>query len=260
MKRFTSLSILTLFTILSFQSCFLLNFRSVKGDKEITSKVYEIKDYTSIVASGSFEIIYEQKEGKPYLKVETDSNMFDYIDIDSDGTELNLDLDNQAAPSILTIYTNSPELLKADLSGSGSLNLKDSINVPNLSISSSGSHKVIIDQLETTKLKLDASGSSTFTINNLIANKFTVEGHGSTKIEAKGKVNDAFFDMAGSGKIEALDLKTQTTKCEISGSGSASLNCEKDLDISIAGSGSVKHTGNARVSQSIAGSGKVEKI
>ena len=260
MNRIASVSIITLLTIFSFQSCFIINFRKEKGNEEITSKVYEIKDYSEISTSGSIEVIYEQKEGSPYLKVETDSNMFDYIDIDSDGTELSIDLNSEAAPSKLIVYTNSSELLKARLSGAGTLNLKDSINVPSLSISSSGSHKVIIDQLETSKLKLDASGSSIFTIDNLIASKFAVEGKGSVRIQVEGKVNDALFDIAGSGKIEALNLKTQTTKCEIAGSGSASLNCEKDLDISVAGSGRVKYTGNARVSQSIAGSGKVEKI
>lgn len=260
MKKLISFTIFTLLITFSFHSCFLSNWRKEKGNGEIVSKVYEIKDYTSISASGSVEIIYEQKEDSPYLKLETDSNMFDYIDVDSDGTELKIELSDEAKPTKLLVYTNSPELFKARLSGSGTLNLRDSISVQSLSITCSGAHKVLIDKLETAKLNIEGAGASSVIINDLIANKLIIEGRGSMKVEAEGKVNDAVFDISGSGKIEALNLQTQTTKCEISGSGNVNIDCAKELNISISGSGKVKYKGDARVSQDISGSGKVERL
>lgn len=258
MKRLALYSTITL--LLIFQSCTFFNLRKVEGDGDIISKVYEIKDYSTISANGIFNIIYQQKKGAPYLKVETDSNMLDYIDIDSDGSDLNIELDDSAKPSVFKIYTNSPELLKAKLSGAGSLNLKDSVFSENLLLICSGANKITIEKLDASSLTIKGSGASSVIIEELVAQKLTVEGSGSTKVEAEGRVKDAKFAISGSGKIEALNLQTQKTKCKISGSGKVTINCEEELDVSISGSGNIKYSGNAQVSQDVSGSGKVEKI
>ena len=64
--------------------------------------------------------------------------------------------------------------------------------------------------------------------------------------------------MAGSGDIEAYDLKAETAELKISGSGTIRASVEKELVARISGSGNIKYKGNPRIEDiKVSGSGNV---
>jgi hypothetical protein len=65
---------------------------------------------------------------------------------------------------------------------------------------------------------------------------------------------------SGSGGIDALDLSTNLTRVEVSGSGQAEVNVQSELDAQIRGSGSVYYMGTPeKITQEISGSGRLER-
>lgn len=91
--------------------------------------------------------------------------------------------------------------------------------------------------------------------NGLGALKFSIGGSGT--IEFSGSADSADVSIGGSGNIKAANLKVQSCKVSIGGSGSCYIEVGDRLDASIAGSGKVNYKGRPKVNSSVAGSGKV---
>ncbi len=91
--------------------------------------------------------------------------------------------------------------------------------------------------------------------NGLGALKLAIGGSGN--IEFAGTADSVEISIGGSGSVKAGELKVQTSKVSIGGSGNCYIEVGERLDVSIGGSGSVHYKGRPRINSSIAGSGKL---
>ena len=66
--------------------------------------------------------------------------------------------------------------------------------------------------------------------------------------------------LSGSGEFKGIWLRTTETEVMVSGSGSAFIHVQDQLDVTLTGHGGVHYRGNPRIVQSISGAGKLEKI
>jgi predicted acyltransferase (DUF342 family) len=223
--------------VLAFQSC---SFNSVRGNGTIVENEVSISDYKSIDFSGGGELIYEQKAGSPYIRIETDENIFPLLIVKTDGDALILKSKENISPTKYKVYTNSSTLNR---------------------ISASGSIKAhLMGKLETSDLNMSVSGSGNITIDSLICNTLSTRVSGSGDITATGKVTNIDSRISGSGKVMATELIADSVKCSVSGSGDFFVHANKYLEVSISGSGSVKYKGDPRIDQSISGSGKISRM
>jgi len=215
----------------------------IKGNGEIISKEISINDYSKFSVAGSADVVYEAKpDARPYLRIEIDSNLMEYLEIKNSGNSLDIGLkpSKNINPTEYKIYTNSSSLKKIDKAGSGSVTLKNEIATDDLSISQAGSGDVIAEHLNCGKINVSSAGSGKMTL--------------------AGKADSADLELAGSGKIEAYSLDVRTASCDIAGSGKVNINALEKLEVSIAGSGSVKYKGSPEIDKSITGSGKVTRV
>ncbi|MBK9338287.1 MAG: DUF2807 domain-containing protein [Lewinellaceae bacterium] len=58
-------------------------------------------------------------------------------------------------------------------------------------------------------------------------------------MEVGGRAQSAFFDISGSGDIQAKKLEAGSGKANIAGSGSVTCNMKESLKANIAGSGDI---------------------
>lgn len=91
--------------------------------------------------------------------------------------------------------------------------------------------------------------------NGLGTLKFSIGGSGN--IEFAGTAESVNISIGGSGSVKAADLKVQSSKVSIGGSGNCYIEVAERLDVSIGGSGKVNYKGRPKINSSIAGSGKV---
>lgn len=80
---------------------------------------------------------------------------------------------------------------------------------------------------------------------------------GSGDFYLEGFADNVDIRITGSGWVRSFNLNSDFSDIILSGSGSAEVTVDNDLDISISGSGDVFYKGHPDISSSITGSGKV---
>ncbi len=222
---------------LALNSC---SFNSVRGSGTLVSNEVSISDFKGIDFGGGATLVYEQKPGSPYLRIETDDNIYPLLRVEvKDGT-LHIGSSENISPTKFNIFTNSSTLEYLGVSGSIKATLKG--------------------KLETSFLDIYISGSGNITAEDLICGKLRTKVSGSGDFYVTGKASSIDSHISGSGKVVATELVADTVSCSVSGSGDFFVTAQKYLNVSISGSGSVKYKGNPQIDQSISGSGKISRL
>lgn len=129
--------------------------------------------------------------------------------------------------------------IEADVSGSGSIDVKGRCE----------------------EFESDVSGSGRVMVDAEIRDGADLSVSGSGRIAARGKARQVHTQISGSGKVLAADLEAERCRVSIAGSGDVEVNVKEELDANIGGSGSVSYRGNPKkVNSHSAGSGKVRKM
>lgn len=209
------------------------------GNKKIASFEKSISSYSELSITGSGDVIYEQKaSATPYLRIEVDENLKQYVKAEVKNGVLSISLDGNVQPSKFMAYTNSANLSKVKITGSGDVLLKGEVTSPSLNILITGSGDFATEKLQ---------------CNNL---SVTLTGSGDARLG--GSAINSEISISGSGDVDAGNLSTQNTKCSIAGSGDAKVYATERLDLSIAGSGDIKYKGSPKIlNKSTRGSGDI---
>jgi len=78
----------------------------------------------------------------------------------------------------------------------------------------------------------------------LDVNSLSVNMDGAGDIKLSGRADTADIDMAGAGKMDALDLQTRDAKVNLAGVGTVRIGCSESLSIVAAGVGTVEYAGS----------------
>lgn len=228
--------------ILVLNSCANSNSISIKGDKEVTKKEYSISDYNQIKIGGGKTVIYKQVEtDAPYLAIETDKNLQEYVEVSVNNGVLRVQTKNDTPinPSTFIIYTSSKQLNSINLSGAASFETADPIKTENLSIEASGASKIFFTNTTeiisfdcsgsgaskinfegdvTCKiLDIDVSGASRGKFDKVNTDSLTCSTSGASFISIAGKATNADLDCSGASKIKAEELISESMECDASG-------------------------------------------
>ncbi|MDR3060498.1 MAG: DUF2807 domain-containing protein [Dysgonamonadaceae bacterium] len=221
----------------------MIDVHSIKGNGHIVSKEFAITDYVEIQSSGVAEVVYEQQTIKePYLQVNVDENILPLLDVKVENNKLIIKYKDNGniQPSRFKVYTNSSNLEKVRLSGSGEVHLKGEVN--------------------SKSMKIDLSGSGGILADSLYCERFDMSVAGSGTARLKGGSNESKFSVAGSGDIKGSHFSVQDLECSIAGSGHVRITVGESLKAAVAGSGNLYYYGDPKmVDTKVAGSGNIEK-
>jgi hypothetical protein len=219
-----------------------LKTKMVKGDKNIVEKKFTLSDYSEIYSSIPGEIVYRQMPAEtPYLQITADENILPLIEIAADKNYLKIKSKQNIRPSQLTVYTNSSHLNKVEVTGSGKVYLKESVQSDDMNILVTGSGEVISDDLSCKKIRLAVTGSG--------------------NIELTGSGDEASCSITGSGDVDLSGYPVRDVNCKVSGSGDVTVYAKEKLTVEVAGSGSIKYKGNpSEINRRINGSGSIKQI
>ena len=178
-----------------------------------------------IIQSNSFQVVVEGEERDVY---DTDVDVLDdWLIIREHG---------QIAPS-QRIYIYVPVLLDIESNGSSEVYGESQFQQnENMTIRNSGSGRIDM-YVDTDNLDLYVSGSG--------------------DIYLEGLADNTDLTLSGSGWVRAFNLGSDFSDVRVSGSGSAEVKVDTDLDVLISGSGDVFYKGHPQVSSQITGSGPV---
>ena len=111
------------------------------------------------------------------------------------------------------------------------------------------------------ELEIKIVGPGSFRADSLNIHSLIVHSSGIASINLSGKANVANFDLSGTGKIDAIELLSDTVYAKVNGVGSIKVNPTEYLEGRLNGVGSIiykEEPKNKNVSSS--GVGKIKKI
>ena len=221
------------------------HINKVSGDGNVVSKEIPIGDYDEIQIEGeNIDLKYMQSDDAPYLKVETDQNIMDILEINSNSKELVVRPKNRHTginPTRLIVTTNSTALKKFKMAGGGNCDLGKGITGDKLEIKFAGGGTIRADSITITRLDCEIAGSGT--------------------VYLSGKTENMNMKNAGSCKIKAFDLETEKLNCKAAGSTHIEITVNKAISTKMAGSGTIRYKGNPEIKEkSIVGSGSITKV
>lgn len=240
--------------------------KTVRGSKNYVTKELKVSDFTKLSVTGSPDVTYIQKPGKPEVKVYTSDNIVDLLDIHVKDNTLYIGFKKNVNVSYdkLEVHVSSGKLNGIAVAGSGDVELKNGLKTDNLKISVAGSGDVEGDNLSCQDLDISIAGSGDVEGDNVICSnlKVSVAGSGDMKLERltadftkasiagsgtvvlKGSTQEAEYSVAGSGDLFASDFVAKRASASVSGSGDIKCHATDFLKVRTSGSGSVGYKGN----------------
>ena len=258
----------------------------IQGDGNLVTEQVAIGDYSEIAVSGGhLDFTYQQVDSLPSLEITVDKNIKEVLEVKVEGSKLiirPLRRGMNLRPTQFVIKSNSKELRKLDLAGSGKFIVAGPFRSNELEVDVAGSGDILLqDTAFVDKVKIDLAGSGKFIVAGPFrSNELEVDvaGSGDILLQDTAFVDKVKIDLAGSGKFNATYLTGTEVDGDIAGSGAINLagkvkalvldiagsgevnafDCEiNDLSSSIAGSGKVDATVMNSIKSSVAGSGKI---
>ena len=235
MKKIVLASILALSI-----SCTTYAQKTIKGNNTVGTELRKTESYDKITLIGSPDVeLVTGLEGNITIKAET--NLIPYIETYVKGDHLFIHFKEGYSYQTrkgVKIIVPIQDLSKISLKGSGDITGNHIFTDKNLDVGIEGSGDISIN-VENENLNVDVFGS------------------GDLKI--KGKTNRFNANVKGSGDIKAKDLKSNSSKLKVNGSGDIESTTTSNVSADVFGSGDIKIYGNPpKVEKSVNGSGEVK--
>ena len=209
-------------------------------------RTIDLKGFSE-VSLGINATLYLTQGNTESIEIECDDDIFEKIEFELKGDKLVIKNESDRwnwksgwNRSEVDIYVTMKDIEGIYVSGSGTIESKNTINSTDLRLAISGSGDMELD-IESDELDLRISGSGSINLN--------------------GDAEEAEAKISGSGKIKAEDLTVKSFDASISGSGNCYITATEEVSARISGSGSVYYAGNpSKINSNSSGSGKIKKM
>lgn len=248
----------------------LFKGKTVEANDNYVTKELRVKDFDEICVSGSVDVSYTQRSGKPEVEIYTSDNVVDLLDIYVKDRRLNVGFKKNVNVKYnkLEIRVSSKDLSKVDVIGSGDFEFvnglktdalsirvtgsgdvkgKDIRCAQHLSMSVAGSGDIKGQDFSTEALRISVAGSGDLILEDVTATTTDASVAGSGTVRMYGHTQDADYSVAGSGDLFADDFEAQNVKANVTGSGDIRCHAIKYLKARTNGSGKIGYKGNPKV-------------
>ena len=243
--------------------------KHVKASNTYVTKEIRTADFVKIQLTGSADVTYEQRQGKPHVEVYTSDNVLEALDVivESNVLKIGFKKGYKISYNDLKIRVQSPNIEGVYISGSGDVDLKPGIQTNHIVLSIAGSGDIDFNDLTATDLevtiagsgdvegkhvtcnalKSSIAGSGDIDLENLVAGTVKASSAGRGEVELKGTSETATYSIAGSGDIKARGLVVKRVEATTTGSGDIECHATDFLKVRTTGSGSVGYKGNPQL-------------
>ncbi len=189
----------------------------LQGSGVKTKKTWDDVEFDQLEIAGVFDVKILCGAKNPQLALEIDDNLLDCVNV-------------KAEDSTLLITVDKPFSTK----------LRPRLDIKTKSLK-----------------KLTMNGQDNVSIKHVAGKDFTALLTGSGDLDVQGGVTSATLKMDGSGKINAIKLKTDNLNVTLAGAGEIKCKADKSAKIAISGAGDVYIGGNAKIKSEVTGAGRV---
>jgi len=202
----------------------------ISGSGTLVTRDVTVGDFTSIDASGALQIDVTQGD-KASVTVTADDNLWEYLDVHSDGGVLHVGLKGGSFHNThVSANITVPHLKHLGVAGATNATVHG-IRVP--------------DEL----LKVELSGASKLD-GDANARDMELEISGASTAKLTGQTNRLDVTVSGASHASLRQLQTQTTHANVSGASSADVHAAGNLEYDVSGASHLAYAGGPSVKQS----------
>lgn len=240
MKR---ILLFSFFGIFIFSSCNYVGGKRINGDGNIVSQDRTTGKFNSVHVSGAIDVYLKQDSAQQAIKVETDANLQELVEIYEENGVLyisprdNYNLDPSKA---IKVFVTAPHFRSLGVSGASNVY---------------GQNKLTSSET----LDIDLSGASEIKLD-MNAPRVNAEISGASSVMLTGETKDFNVEGSGASEIKCFDLMTENTTLDISGAFSAEVHASVKLNVHASGASGIKYKGTPAVSQDVSGASSVQKV
>ncbi len=226
-------------TILLFLISFIVAQPAFGQTDSSVKKKYETGRFTGLFLEGAYGIELIQGNN-PTLEVSvSDSKAFDYIRVTNNNGILHLHVDRKPFDfTRITLHVTFRDLTYLRIFGSIKLETRGFLDLEDLEMLLEGGAKV----------SLQAK-----------ANHISIDNRGGVLVEMQGVTESLHVRLAGTGHINAGELRAGDVKFRIEGLGTGKVFATDNLEATIKGAGKITYKGDPQVVQDIDGLGSVSR-
>lgn len=241
--------------------------KKVVASNNYVTKNIKVNNFKKLSVTGSPDVIFTQKAGRPEVEVYTSDNIVDLLEIKVKDNTLYIGFKKNVNVSYkkLEVRVSAETINGISVAGSGDIFLKNGLSLSDdLSMNIAGSGDIKGSNIKCNDMKVSVAGSGNTNANNITCNnlKVSVAGSGdmvmksvtaqntdanvagSGTVTLTGTTNTANYSVAGSGDLFASDLEAKRVSASVAGSGDIKCNATEFLKVRTSGSGSVGYKGN----------------
>lgn len=223
---------------------FISDRQAVRGSGHVVSEPRAVSDFRAVNFNslGKLTLVHGDTES---LTIETDDNLLPYIKTAVSQGTLTIELGENGQDPLLRptgeirYMLTVKNLMAFDLSGAGM-------------VESAG--------LTADQLTLRESGAGEIKINQLKVNQLAVEMSGAGTVDLTGQVMQQTVEMSGVGNYRAGGLKSQTAKVMLSGTGTATVWVQEELESELSGMGTINYYGSPQTHAAASGIGTLQSL
>jgi hypothetical protein len=228
-----------------FSSIFIITFSlgmgaSFSGSAQDSSKEtrsYETGNFTELFLEGAYGVELIQGNTNSLEVSVSDSKAFDYLKVTNRNGLLHLHVDRKPFDfTRITLHVTFKDLERLRIFGSIKLETRGYLDLKDLDMLLEGGAKVRL---------------------NAIARQISVENKGGVLLELLGVTDVLNMRLAGTGHINAAEMKAGDVDFRIEGVGTGKVFATKTLKATIRGAGKISYLGNPDVREDIDGLGSV---
>ncbi len=227
--------------IASLSSCQFVGGKRVRGSGNVISQERKFTGFTDVEV-GSAIHLYVKQDSVFSVKVETDDNLQDYIDVRMNNGTLTIEQEDNSrldATGKISVYVSAPLYRRLKASGASEIH---------------GQNILAADEA----ISVEVSGASEAEMH-LKAPSVSGEMTGASKLRLSGQTKDLRIDGTGASKAFCFDLLAENTNVDLSGASHAEVFASIKLDADASGASGILYKGNATVSQRTSGAASVKK-
>ena len=213
---------------------------SVAGSGRVITETRAISEVNALTLGGVGELTIIQGEPES-LVIEAEDNILPLIQTVTQGGTLEISEKGNTEPTRPIQFKLTVSELKKVVSTGAATVHADKFSSPGL-------------------LEIVLEGAGSLEMGNLECGSLKVVLSGAASAKVQGRTRDQNVEISGSADYVADDMRTQSTKIDISGAGSAKVWAIEGLDVQIGGSGNVDYFGEPTVKKEIGGSGSVHSL
>lgn len=203
------------------------------------SRIYDSGKFTGLFLEGAFGVELIQGKNHSVEVRATDPRAFDYLTITNQDGLLHLHVDRKPFDfSRITLYVTFETLTRLRIFGSIRLETRGYLDLNNLDMLIEGGARV----------KLQGK-----------AHSISVENKGGVLVELLGVTDILNIRLAGTGHINAGELKARDVEFRIDGVGTGKVFATNKLNATINGAGKIRYAGDPEVKENIEGLGSVSR-